>query len=269
MLALFPGVGRAVSVYSKLGSDNMKIEKINENQIRCTLTREDLLDRQIKLSELAYGSDKAKTLFRDMMQQAAYEFGFEANNIPLMIEAIPLSAETIILIITKVEDPEELDTRFAQFAPDNSPENGYEMPVNNVLEGADGILDLFQKIKESKKSAGEKKNQQETVSPEEQADIPLVRLYKFEELDTVLKIAAILDGVYDGDNSLYKDDREQEYHLLLSKSQHTPEEFNKICNVLNEYGTNCSYKAPMAAFYREHMNCIIKEKALQKLAGLE
>ena len=48
----------------------MKIEKINENQIRCTLTRADLEERQIRLSELAYGSDKAKTLFRDMMQQA-------------------------------------------------------------------------------------------------------------------------------------------------------------------------------------------------------
>ena len=98
------------------GSDNMKIEKVNENQIRCTLTREDLAERQIKLSELAYGTEKAKMLFRDMMQQAAYEFGFEADDIPLMIEAIPLSADTIILVITKVEYPEELDTRFSRFS---------------------------------------------------------------------------------------------------------------------------------------------------------
>ena len=57
---------------------------------------------------------KAKLLFRDMMQQAAYEFGFEANDIPLMIEAIPISSDSVILIVTKVEDPEELDTRFAK-----------------------------------------------------------------------------------------------------------------------------------------------------------
>ena len=31
----------------------MKIEKVNDNQIRCTLTKEDLADRQLKLSELA------------------------------------------------------------------------------------------------------------------------------------------------------------------------------------------------------------------------
>ena len=57
----------------------MKIEKINDRQIRCTLTREDLAGREIKLSELAYGSDKAKALFQDMMQVAAQDFGFEAD----------------------------------------------------------------------------------------------------------------------------------------------------------------------------------------------
>ena len=95
----------------------MKIEKVNENQIRCTLTREDLASRELKISELAYGTEKAKTLFRDMMRQANSEFGFEAEDIPLMIEAIPLNTECIVLIITKVEDPEELDTRFSRFAP--------------------------------------------------------------------------------------------------------------------------------------------------------
>lgn len=31
----------------------MKIEKISDKQIRCTLTREDLAKREIKLTELA------------------------------------------------------------------------------------------------------------------------------------------------------------------------------------------------------------------------
>ena len=41
----------------------MKIEKLNENQIRCTLTRADLAERQLQLSELAYGTEKAKITF--------------------------------------------------------------------------------------------------------------------------------------------------------------------------------------------------------------
>ena len=41
----------------------MKIEKINENQIRCTLTKADLEDRQIRLSELLMAQRKPKVCF--------------------------------------------------------------------------------------------------------------------------------------------------------------------------------------------------------------
>ena len=93
----------------------MRIERINDNQIRCTLNKRDLAERHLKISELAYGSDKAKKLFRDMMEQAHMDYGFEADDIPLMIEAIPTSRDSIVLVITKVDNPEELEERFSPF----------------------------------------------------------------------------------------------------------------------------------------------------------
>ena len=139
------------------GSDNMKIEKVNENQIRCTLTREDLAERQIKLSELAYGTEKAKMLFRDMMQQAAMDFGFEAEDIPLMVEAIPLSSEKIVVIITKVESPDELDTRFSNFTQFETEEDESDdglpldldadsIDTSDVDDTATQFLQLLQRI---------------------------------------------------------------------------------------------------------------------------
>lgn len=97
----------------------MKLEKLSDTQIRCNLSKEDLSQRQLHLSELAYGSEKAKELFHDMMQQASIELGFEADNIPLMIEAIPISNDCLVLVVTKVEDPDELDTRFSRFSKIN------------------------------------------------------------------------------------------------------------------------------------------------------
>ena len=94
----------------------MKLEKLNDNQIRCTLSRADLDKRHLRLSELAYGSAKARALFRDLIRQASDELGFEADNIPLMIEAIPVSSDCLVLVVTKVEDPDELDTRFSRFS---------------------------------------------------------------------------------------------------------------------------------------------------------
>lgn len=260
----------------------MKIEKVSDNQIRCTLTREDLAERQIKLSELAYGTEKAKLLFRDMMQQAAYEFGFEADDIPLMIEAIPLSADTIILVVTKVEYPEELDTRFSKFSePD--PEDIYEDALEGGgatvgAQGADDILGLFKKIQEERGKAadaeskddsfvlgdGEKKRKHTPAN----VLVDITKLFVFTDLAEVTRLAHILNGFYTGVNDLYKNEEEHKYYLLVSKSKQTPEEFNKVCNILSEYAVQQTYTPAVGAFFAEHYQVILKGDALQTLAQL-
>ena len=254
----------------------MKIEKVNDHQIRCTLTREDLADRELKISELAYGTEKAKNLFRDMMQQASFEFGFEAEDIPLMIEAIPLNSEWIVLIITKVEDPDELDTRFSKFAPSvHDSEEDFEDAMENFSEGADDVLDLFRKIHEGKfaealektssSEAATKKTEekQKNAAPQE-----LTRIFSFDSIHTVTRISHVLVTCYDESNSLYKNDAAHRYILVISKGKHSPVEFNKVCNILSEYGKAEKYVSASEAYMEEHFNPIIKENALQALSQI-
>ena len=179
----------------------MKIEKINDNQIRCTLTRADLADRQLKLSELAYGSEKAKSLFRDMMQQAAHECGFEAEDIPLMIEAIPASADSIVLIITKVEDPEELDTRFSRFSPAGGDWDSKRDGISPKLDGAEDLLNLLGKVKESISAVPG----QEQATPDKADKKPSdLRLFSFGTMDSAIYASQLLSKMYHGSNTLYK-----------------------------------------------------------------
>ncbi|MCT4612650.1 MAG: adaptor protein MecA [Clostridia bacterium] len=84
----------------------MRIEKINDRQIKFILSKKDLTERNIEINEFAYGSDKAKAFFKDIMKQAYDKFGFETNNAPLMIEASTSSPEDITIIVTKVADKE-------------------------------------------------------------------------------------------------------------------------------------------------------------------
>ena len=244
----------------------MKLEKLNDNQIRCTLTKDDLADRQIKLSELAYGSEKAKSLFRDMMLQANAEFGFEANEVPLMIEAIPMPNECVVLIITKVTDPEELDTRFSKFSPSNTDtlDTLPEPKKASAPEGADEVLDLFKRMVEQhlKTDSETEKESKETVVSD---NIDLTRLYCFGSLDSIIDAAHVLKDYYRGNNRLYKNRTKKLYYLVLSKSAHTPEEFNKICNILTEYGSNEPYTKATEAYMAEHYDLVIKKDALQKL----
>ncbi len=242
----------------------MKIEKISDNQIRCTLTRADLADRQLQLSELAYGTEKAKSLFRDMMQQAAFEFGFEAEDIPLMIEAIP-SADSIVLIITKVEDPEELDTRFSKFAP-SSIADARKKNTPGKLEGAEGLLDLLGKVQESFEAQAAKSASDDNTEKKDSGNN--IRLFSFPVMENVLKAARLLAPMYHGSNTLYKDEQEEMYLLALAQSDHSTADFNRICNMLSEYGALERASGATFAFLEEHCETFLSGNAVQQLSNI-
>lgn len=230
----------------------MKIEKVNENQIRCTLTREDLASRELKISELAYGTEKAKNLFRDMMRQANFEFGFEAEDIPLMIEAIPLNAECIVLIITKVEDPEELDTRFSRFAPSVTEDDGEEYEA----EGPDEVPDLFRRLQTTPPEAD---------ASEHSAETALSRIFLMNSLQQVIDVCQLLAPHYNGMSALYKDSSKQRYFLMLTSDAGLRADFDRICNILSEYGTLQRSFSGSDSYLAEHCETLIACDAVHAL----
>lgn len=261
----------------------MKIEKISEKQIRCTLNKEDLASRHLLISELAYGSDKARALFRDMMQQASSELGFDAENIPLMIEAIPVSPDCLILVITKVEDPDELDTRFSNFTPareeDEEDEEDFDLGDDNE-NYADEILHCFEQfnnIIKKHRAMEERKNSpnsglQDTDADDaeasEEAARHLARAFRFGTLEDATLLSGVIAPFYNGCNTLYKSRLDASYHLVLEMSSHKPADFNKVCNIISEYGSQERFSTANAAFFEEHMECIIRDRAVQVLASL-
>lgn len=257
----------------------MKLERLSENQIRCTLDKTDLTDRHLKLSELAYGTEKAKALFHEMMTQASEELGFEAEDIPLVIEAIPVSSDCIILIITKVESPDELDTRFSRFSSaihQDSEADATDFDSENY-KGADEVLNMFKQIKEDvfhaiqeAKAAGVIPEEE---TPEKQAqtiskDIELTKLFSFDDLNDVTLLAKVLGSAFKGNSTLYKNPATGIYYLEMNSKQLSPESFNRICNISTEYGHCEKYTEMTSAYFGEHYECLIKNKALQVLSKL-
>ena len=173
----------------------MKIERLNENQIRCTLNKSDLASRQLKINELAYGSDKAKELFRDMMQQANDDFGFEVNDIPLMVEAIPVSPETIVLVITKVENPSETEEHLSKFFSKEMKDG-----ILSRLEDSDMDLTDFEEFDDDMEdidaSANDKKDDND--------DSLLYSIYIFDSLSQVIDVSRLIAPTVKGDSSVYK-----------------------------------------------------------------
>ncbi len=254
----------------------MKIERVNDYQIRCTLTKEDLASRELKISELAYGTDKAKDLFRDMMQQANFQFGFDAEDIPLMIEAVPINSECIVLIITKVEDPEELDTRFANFSP--ALQSELSTPENEEPEIEDDVMKLFQKLRGDSdpvakgKIAGAKKRQstpEAPAKPSEPQDLSgTFFLFSFDAMHDVMNLTSLNKFDITLQNTLYKSDKDGRLFLLIHPGHASTGTLNKLCSLLSEYGKPESSTSISEQYLDEHYNVIIRDNAIQKLSNI-
>lgn len=243
----------------------MKIEKISDNQIRCTLNPQDLRERHLKLSEFAYGSGKAKELFSDMMEKASEEFNFEVDNSPLMIEAIPTSPESLILIITKVENPEELDARFSTFTPYKK-EDGDEDDdiVSDDAQSAPTLLDssMLDMLKKRLTESTRKDDLPDAPLPE--LSISELKVFRFRTLDHLIAFAKSVQGFYGGKATLYHNDKDRSYLLCVFLEGNSATDFNRICNIACEYAE--MLQKANVPYYKEHYTCLMTGDVIKQLA---
>ncbi len=234
----------------------MKFELINKNKFKCTITQKDLSDRNMRLNDLAYGSEQSRSLFREIMQGAGRELNFDTENMPVMIEAIPMADGSLQLVISREEYPDQLDARFSDFS------EGFEdyslEGVTNALAGraADDILDFFRNIQDS----------------EDPDDAPITvdngfsRTYSFIKLADLTALSKVLEAFYDGDNSLYYDPEEKAYYLVFRKGETSPEMFNRVCNISAEYAVSDRFSDSFMGYLSERCILVSAHEGVQTLA---
>ena len=212
----------------------MKIERISENQLKLTLTKDDLNERDIKLEDLIQPSEKTQKLFRDIMEQALDEYDFISENTPLMVEAVPMGLDGIMIIVTKVADKEK-----------------------GKLDPADLLAQAHDLHRWKKKPLDTQEHAEEKSSD--------ILIFSFPALDDVIQVSLRLDETFKGESGLYKN--EGKYFLVLQGDTYTAEETADTLElVLKEYGQK-HISTPLAKYFLlEHGETIIGEKAVKALA---
>ena len=217
----------------------MKAERINKDQIRFMLGKKDLQERQLDVGELTYGSDKTKELFEDMMHTARDEFGFDAAGKPLMIEAIPISEDSLMITVTKVSGAGEMGMLFGSNIPDGRPAEEAAGPSDKGV------------------TAGVK----ETSLPEQ----PVI--YVFDTFDLLCRAAQQVNPAITLKNSLYREE-EGPYYLVVHYKK-LDRQTKYLMTMLPEFYSDVMDAAYGELLVKEHCRCIIRARALQKLAAME
>lgn len=222
----------------------MKIEKISETQIKFLLTNEDLKERKIKVSELAQGSEKAQAFFRDIMTEAMLDCGFDASDTPLMIEAMPIAVDSVMIIVSKVGEDNDIDKKVS-LVPQSLDKRKFKQQGIKIIENNSNFIN-------------------ESTSSKEDLDEENVYIYSFIKLDDIINLSERLYQVYKGKNVLYK--YEDRYFLLLQNNNISFS--SEVDHIISEYGQKHISTIISKYHLEEHAEPIIKENAIEVLSSL-
>ena len=211
----------------------MKIEKISENQVKFTLSKADLVDRNIKLDELSTSSEKTQELFRDIMEQAFEECDFDVQDVPVMVEAVPAAVDGIMIIVTKLSE-DEIQENKANLISQNKEARRYKRKS----------LDMMDDINED---SGE------------------ITIYSFDDIDSIIEVSKRINSDFYGTSAVYKE--KGRYYLVLQYDETVCEKTNEEFEVvLSEYGRK-HFSSLLSKYYLvEHGEVILQNHAVGILA---
>ena len=210
----------------------MRIEKISDTQVKFILSKTDLEERNIKINELAYGSEKTHMLFQEMMKQAYAEFNFEADNTPLMVEAMPIGNTHVVVVVTKISNT----------AVHEQPFNILPRAHNNELFKTHGLHEPVHNA----------------VTYETRV------VFSFESLDDTIMAAKRLHDYFMGQSRLYK--CHGRYFIVIQEESNAAYALYEAEAVLQEYGQKHISNDLSEAYLIEHGDLMISNQAVDKLA---
>lgn len=206
----------------------MKVEKINENKLRITLTLEELENRQISIKDIEKDPSLAKNLFIDLIEESNLEEDFMIGDSQLFIEASSDNNNIFIVTITKVDTIPELK----KYALMENPEKKKHRKSNSYV-------DISYYIDSN--------------------------VFSFNSIDDLLDLCDIAkkEKLFYGKNTLYK--YKTKYFLIFSKSAIKNKRFLKTFVFLSEYCDEYYSYDIFETSIKEKGNLIIENNAMQTL----
>ena len=80
----------------------MRIERLNDSQMKFILKHADLEEWDIKINELSHSSDKTQRLFKEIVRLAQDEGALSSENTPYLIEAMRMGVDSLTILVTRI-----------------------------------------------------------------------------------------------------------------------------------------------------------------------
>lgn len=227
---------------------SLKFTRINDNSIRCLITKEEMTEQGINLDELMDDRSKAEEFLRIVLQQARYELGFETTGEALNVQLSVMKDGDVSLMISDDQNA-AIRAMLSQFK-----------------ERLKEFTEAMEQTRKQSKAAvidADKSAKAILGTSTEDKVIDMDIWAELELLDDCIRLAKALD-LPDTPSTLLK--YHDTYYLTMRLSQTRHDLVRSVFSIA-EFSINMYTEGPATYGVAEHGKRIIKENALKELAA--
>ncbi len=223
----------------------MKIERVDDKTVKCFISNEEMEEYEIDYKDFILRSDKAKQVVHDIIVQAAEQVGYRPPKFAFDMQIMMLPDQGLLLT-------------FSESDFTNLP---------NMQQIIDYLKEMKQTLQRTKEQLGieDPAGEMAKDTPQEERHRPEEAIFAFENIGQVMNYAALLPSNLRVQSALYKmDDR---FYLYIHRGNASYERYSRACIQALEFGTLYSGDGMLFLALKEHGECLIGRRAIQRLRG--
>lgn len=263
----------------------MDFHRIDKNTVQCRMTEEEMNEYGFEIQDFFTNQEKSREFLEQIVERAEEEIGYEVESgmVSMQLMRMPDNSLTITFsdrgedgIQNMLQHIQNLagmiDEETAEEIVDNLQQELSEENKNreNEIHNSENMEDFWKKnpsadqekrdayrkhMKEIKKQQKEKERRRNSAS----------RVFAFQSFRDLEQFAAGFESSKNISSRVYRDKQAGKYYLLVKKGKLKIEEYQRLCQRLEDYGTLCSKQPYVEQYCREHFECLIAKDALKVL----
>lgn len=236
----------------------MKFRRIDEDTVRCIVSKEDMQEYGIVLEDFFKNKGKVHDFLHEIVERAEQEIGYEPKEGLLSMQIIPISQNTISITFSEQggEDYEDIVNAFKNSVGDILDEGG------NFTQALDEDSDEYIEDTESEEEIdfGDSLGSQ-IVGMDDSVRIMIA----MRDLDKMAEFCRILNIGKTVKSELYRLNSKGIYCLIIDKDRISSEVMKHILLLAVEYTSNITDEEKIISYVRDHGEIIIEKSAYRIL----
>ena len=237
----------------------MKFRRIDEDTVRCIVSKEDMQEFGIVLEDFFKNKSKIHDFLHEVVERAEQEVGYEPKEGLLSMQIMPISQNSIAITFTEKEDGgyDDMINNIKETVADIISEN----EVDSELQGDDMIEDFEDEI-EANDEKEDLVEENFTVGRDYQNMLDYPKL--MVAMPTIQGLVDINKSIR---SELYYLKNKDLYCLVIDKYRLSVNDFKTITRLAIEYSSNLTNNKKIIAYVREQGEVIFDMSAYRFLTA--